>query len=232
MSIISLVPACNEADTLGAILEELHALDHLRVLVVDDGSTDGTGDVARRFSRTDVLSRRERLGYGQSLIDGFAWCLGHGAELVATLDADGQHRPSQLLRLREALTRGIDIVSGSRYLPDSAIEGEAPCDRRRINRAITAEINTATGWALTDAFCGFKLYRSSALAKLHLSEPGYGMPLELWARAFRSGLHVIEAPVDQIYVRGRSFGGALDDPEMRITYYRSIWARAMTTPTS
>ncbi len=85
-----------------------------------------------------------------------------------------------------------------------------------------------TGWGLTDAFCGFKAYRVAALDGIRLAEPGYAMPLELWARAYAAGLDVREMPVERIYHDAdRSFGEMLDDPERRFGYYMDVWKRTL-----
>jgi dolichol-phosphate mannosyltransferase len=98
-----------------------------------------------------------------------------------------------------------------------------------VNREVTAAINRVTGWGLTDAFCGFKAYRADALAGLRLREPGYAMPVELWARAWRAGLRVVERPVERIYLDpGRSFGVDLDDPAARLRHYLAVWNGALT----
>jgi dolichol-phosphate mannosyltransferase len=97
-----------------------------------------------------------------------------------------------------------------------------------VNHSVTAEINAVTGWDLTDAFCGFKGYHVSAISRLVLSEPGYAMPLELWAKAWKAGLSVVEIPVERIYCdHERSFGAHLDDPERRLRYYMDVWRTAL-----
>jgi dolichol-phosphate mannosyltransferase len=127
------------------------------------------------------------------------------------------------------LTDDVDIVSGSRYLPGSSAVGiVAPPERRALNLRITEQVNSVTGWALTDAFCGFKAYRVEALDCIKLTEAGYAMPLELWAKAWRCGLRVRELSVERIYCdHDRSFGEMLDDPETRYAYYQNVWNRAL-----
>ena len=117
----------------------------------------------------------------------------------------------------------------NRYLPGSESVGVvAPPQRQALNRRITQQINEATGWTLTDAFCGFKAYRVAALDCIRLSEGGYAMPLELWAKAWKCGLRVSELCVERIYCdHDRSFGTALDDPDVRYAYYQDVWNRAL-----
>jgi hypothetical protein len=120
-----------------------------------------------------------------------------------------------------------DIVSGSRYLKVFDGDSRPPESRRRINETITTEINARLGFSLTDAFCGFKDYTRRALSTLHVTELGYAMPLEVWVQASVAGLRVVELPVPLLYLDlARSFGGALDDAETRLAYYRGVLDRA------
>jgi dolichol-phosphate mannosyltransferase len=114
-------------------------------------------------------------------------------------------------------------VSGSRYLKHYAGDSEPPAARRRINEMITAELNSRLNLQLTDGFCGFKAYRVAILDRFDLTEPGYAMPLELWVQAAHAGLRIRELPVPLIYLdEKRSFGGALDDAEVRLAHYRKV----------
>jgi hypothetical protein len=121
-------------------------------------------------------------------------------------------------------------VSGSRYLERFAGDSEPPVERRRINERLTAEINTRLGLQLTDAFCGFKAYRVEALKTLPITDDGYAMPLELWVRAAQAGLRIRELAVPLIYLEEeRSFGGSLDNGDVRLKYYRQVLDRALAT---
>ena len=120
-----------------------------------------------------------------------------------------------------------DIVSGSRYLRIFPGDSHPPAARRRINAQITAEINARLGLSLTDAFCGFKAYTRRALGSLHVTETGYAMPLEVWVQAAAARLRIVELPVPLLYLDlARSFGGALDDADTRLAYYRCVLDRA------
>ena len=97
-----------------------------------------------------------------------------------------------------------------------------------INRRLTAEINNRLGFHLTDAFCGFKAYRTSALRQMRITDAGYAMPLQLWVEAAAAGLTVIEIPVPLIYLDlARSFGGSLDHAETRLAYYNQVLSNAI-----
>src|SRR4029077_16298292 len=118
-----------------------------------------------------------------------------------------------------------DIVSGSRYLRDFRQDTLAPQDRQHINHVITVELNTRFGLHLTDAFCGFKAYRREALERLHPTETGWGMPLQLWVQAARAGLRVKEVGVPRLYLDpNRAFGGVMDDAAERLAYYHRVIA--------
>jgi dolichol-phosphate mannosyltransferase len=174
-----------------------------------------------------VLRHPRNLGYGAALRTAFDFAIQRNYDLLVTIDCDGQHQPQLIPRFVDA-SRDADIVSGSRYLKRFPGDSQPPADRRRINRLITQELNDRLGLELTDAFCGFKAYRVSALSRLEITETGYAMPLELWVRAAHLGLRVIELPVPLIYLdESRSFGGALDDNQTRLTVYREVLLRAI-----
>src|SRR5207249_11029142 len=166
---------------------------------------------------------------GAALISALAFTLEQGFDILVTMDCDGQHEPARIPVLLEALD-DVDIVSGSRYLRDFRQDTLAPEDRRRINRQITAELNERFGLNLTDAFCGFKAYRAAALARLQITETGWGMPLQLWVQAARLGLRIKEVAVPRVYLDPkRAFGGMLNDAAERLAYYRRVIAAAEQT---
>jgi dolichol-phosphate mannosyltransferase len=197
------------------------------VLVVDDGSNDGTSELLA--SRRDVFCVRHETnrGYGAALKTAFDFAMQNGYDVLVTIDCDGQHEPQRIGQL-VAACRDADIVSGSRYLRNKEQAQRAPAERRQINVQITRELNERLGLTLTDAFCGFKAYRVPALAKLRISEPGYGMPIELWVQAAHHRLRIVELPVPLIYLEeARSFGGSLDDGRKRLEYYHRVMDRAI-----
>jgi dolichol-phosphate mannosyltransferase len=226
MRTLVLLPLYNEAPTVGRVLDQVSRYARgADVLVVDDGSTDGSADVLRARPAVGVLTHPQNEGYGQSLIDGFAYALGHGYEAVVTLDGDEQHEPHQIPQFLEALA-GADIVSGSRYLDPTAGGDPAPPDRRRLNEEITARVRAITGYPITDAFCGFKAYRAAALAALRLDEPSYGLPLQVWVQAAAHRLRVVELATARIYKNpARRFWGGLDDADVRRRYYLEVLDR-------
>lgn len=229
MSDCVLMPVYNEAATVDLVLEAVRRHFGGEIVVIDDGSDDGTPLVLATRGDVAVVRLDRNCGYGCALRIGFDVARELCFDKIVTMDCDGQHEPAHIPQFLAALEAGTaDIISGSRYLPESGSFGVPPADRREINARITAEVNRVTGYGLTDAFCGFKAYRAGSLAKLTLAEPGYAMPLELWAKAWRAGLAVSEIAVERIYCdRDRSFGAALDDPEARMGYYLDVWDRAL-----
>ncbi|MDZ4178960.1 MAG: glycosyltransferase family 2 protein [Coriobacteriia bacterium] len=221
-----LMPVYNEAETVCAVLDSVRIHFDGELFVVDDGSTDGTVSLLAGRDDVTVITHPQNLGYGRALAEGFAVARAREVNRLITMDCDGQHEPAHIPQFLRALTAtGADIVSGSRYLPESAKIGAAPDSRREINARVTAEVNRVTGWDITDAFCGFKAYRLAALDGMSLCEPGYALPLELWAKAYRKGLVVRELPVERIYFdHDRTFGHELDDPEKRYAYYMKVWS--------
>ncbi|WP_442509247.1 glycosyltransferase family 2 protein [Novipirellula sp. SH528] len=215
------IPVYNEVATVNEILDQVghYASD---VLVVDDGSSDGTAEVLSARVDVKVVRHAENQGYGAALRSAFAYTIDHGFDGVVTLDCDGQHQPQRIPRFIEAAA-AADIVSGSRYLKQYEGDDAPPPERMFINRRITGELNQRLGFNLTDAFCGFKAYRTSAIRQLRITDNGYAMPLQLWVEAAAAGLQVIEIPVPLIYLDlSRSFGGSLDHAETRLNYYNQV----------
>ena len=224
-SLIAL-PVFNEAKHIARVLDEVGRFG-TDILVVDDGSSDGSGDILRRRAGIRLVQHETNRGYGAALASAFQYAIDHDFDRIVTIDCDGQHEPQRIPRFLAAC-RSFDIVSGSRYLKRYPGDSAPPAERLWINQVITAEINRALGYCLTDSFCGFKAYRVDALKLLRLSEPGYAMPLQVWSQAAALGLRVIELPVPLIYLdEKRSFGGALDDGATRLAHYREILERSM-----
>lgn len=223
---LTALPVFNEVQYVDGVLDEV--LRHSpHVLVVDDGSSDGTAACLARRSDIRIVTHAENRGYGAALASAFDYATRHDYEVLVTIDCDGQHQP-RLIPDFVAASERADIVSGSRYLARFPGDSVPPVERRRINHLVTEEINSRLGLKLTDAFCGFKSYRTCALRKLHITEMGYAMPLELWAQAALAHLSIIELPVPLLYLDAkRSFGGALDDANTRLEYYQLVLNRSL-----
>jgi glycosyltransferase involved in cell wall biosynthesis len=226
---LTAIPIYNEATYIRGVLAEVRRYSP-EILVVNDGSTDDTPRILGQESGLRIVTHPQNRGYGAALSSAFAYTLQHNFDVLVTMDCDGQHEPSRIPVLLEAMC-GVDIVSGSRYLRDFRQDTPAPGDRRRINALITQEINDRYGLNITDSFCGFKAYRRSAIEKLRITETGWGMPLQLWVQAARLGLRVNEIGVPRLYLDpNRAFGGMLNDEEQRLAYYRRVLADAERDP--
>ncbi len=224
--VLTALPVYNEAAHVNPVLNEVmrYADD---VLVVDDGATDGTSDLLAARTDIRIVRHDKNRGYGAALKTAFDFAIASGYDVLVTIDCDGQHEPQRIGQLIAAC-RDADMVSGSRYLRNQEQAQRAPAERRQINIQITREINERLGLSLTDAFCGFKAYRVPALAKFTITEPGYGMPIEVWVQAVHHGLRIVELPVPLIYLEEeRSFGGSLDDGRKRLDYYHRVLDTAM-----
>ena len=219
--VLTALPVYNEFSHVNPVLDEVcrYADD---VLVVDDGSSDGTSALLDARSDIRVLRHERNLGYGAALKTAFDYAIESNYDVLVTIDCDGQHEPQRIGQL-VAACRDTDMVSGSRYLRNKEQAQNAPAERRQINTQLTRELNERLGLSLTDAFCGFKAYRVPELAKLTITEPGYGMPIEVWVQAAHHGLRIVELPVPLIYLdEVRSFGGSLDDGRKRLEYYHRV----------
>lgn len=217
------IPVYNEAEHLERVLAQMVRYSP-EILVVNDGSTDSSAEILDAHPFVEVHHHDTNEGYGQSLIDAFAIAAHRKFEWVVTLDADEQHDPASVAMFLDEARRGdADVLSGSRYLPQSRRESDVPEERRSINVLISQILKRTTPYDLTDAFCGFKAYRVEALAPLVLTETGYGMPLQFWVQAARHGLRVREVPIELVYVDlSRTFGGRMDDPRVRLRYYLDV----------
>ena len=218
---LAALPVYNEVGYVNPVLDEVLKYAH-EVLAIDDGSNDGTGELLDRRTDISVIHHGKNLGYGAALRTAFQHAIDEGYEIIVTLDCDGQHQPKRIPQFVSAC-ENMDIVSGSRYLKKYDGDSVPPAQRLQINQQITKTINDLFHWNLTDTFCGFKAYRTEAIARLDITVDGYAMPLELWTQAAMLGMRIVEVPVPLIYLdEKRSFGGALDDGSVRLAYYNQV----------
>lgn len=198
------VPTYNEAPNLAALAEALLALPvpGLGLLVVDDGSPDGTGDLADRLAASSaghvsVLHRHGERGLGLAYVDGFRRALADGAEAVVQMDADLSHSPSDVPRLLEKLT-ACDVVVGSRYVPGGRIDDRWGPGRAALSRSANTYARTVLGLKTFDATAGFKAWRRSALEAIDLESirsKGYLFQVEMTYVCERLGLAIGEVPI-------------------------------------
>ncbi|WP_422929500.1 glycosyltransferase family 2 protein [Singulisphaera sp. PoT] len=228
MRVLTAIPVHNEEAHLEPVLTEVlrFAGD---VLVIDDGSTDRTPELLKGFPNVQVIRHPQNRGYGAGLQSAFARTLEGGYDGLVTLDCDGQHEPSMIPEICSHLAEA-DVVSGSRYLKIFDPSQVPPEARRRINVEVTRWLVDCLGLNVTDAFCGFKAYRASAVEKFDITDFGYAMPLQVWVQMVQHGLSTVEVAVPLIYLdENRAFGGALDNAEYRLNHYRNVFQAALKT---
>ncbi|MPY85676.1 MAG: glycosyltransferase [Actinophytocola sp.] len=195
------IPTYNERDTLGGVIERLLVvLPALHVLVVDDASPDGTGeladDLAAADERVHVLHRAGKAGLGAAYVAGFRWGLARNYATIIEMDADGSHAPEDLPRLLAALAHA-DLVLGSRYVPGGRVVNW-PRRRELLSRGGNLYSRLALGVRIADITSGFRAYRASVLEKLPLDDiasQGYCFQIDLAWRTVRSGFTVSEVPI-------------------------------------
>jgi dolichol-phosphate mannosyltransferase len=196
------LPTYNEADNLEALAGEIlkQVPEPRRLLVVDDNSPDGTGDIADRMARENpdisVLHRDHKEGLGPAYIAGFRKALDGGADLIVTMDADFSHDPAHLPDLLGA-ARAADLVIGSRYVPGGGITEWGPV-RRFISRGGSAYARATLGVGVRDLTGGFKVIRREVLKTIDLDTiqaRGYAFQVETTYRAIRAGFRVVEVPI-------------------------------------
>jgi glycosyltransferase involved in cell wall biosynthesis len=218
---VIVIPTYDEAAALPSLLERLLALDPaFDVLVVDDGSPDGTGEIADAFSRRtpriSVLHRAGKLGLGTAYRDGFRLAIARGAEIVIEMDADHSHNPKFLPALLRALDEGADVAIGSRYVDGVRVENW-PFRRLLLSRFANFYVNRASGLptsVVTDATSGFRAYRTRVLEAIGLdavSSNGYFFQIEMAYRAWRLGFTVREVPItfEEHYLTSSKISGAI-----------------------
>jgi dolichol-phosphate mannosyltransferase len=221
--VVMVVPTYNEAENLAWVVGRLRvAQPSVDVLVVDDNSPDGTGDLADELAAADpavhVLHRTAKGGLGAAYLAGFAWALEAGYDVVGEMDADGSHQPEQLHRLLDALL-DADLVIGSRWIPGGSVVNW-PLRREALSRGGNLYVRLLLGISIRDATAGFRVFRRSALEKIDLSSvqsTGYVFQTDLVTRCLRAGLTVREVPIEFVErVRGDSkMSGAVATESLR-----------------
>jgi dolichol-phosphate mannosyltransferase len=209
--VVMVIPTYNEAANLTWIVERLRAaVPDVDVIVVDDGSPDGTGRIADGLAAADpqvsVVHRSEKAGLGAAYLHGFAVALEAGYDVVGEMDADGSHQPEQLPALLAALHHA-DLVIGSRWVPGGSIVNW-PRRREALSRGGNLYVQLLLGIGVRDATSGFRLFRRQTLEKIDLQSvesAGYVFQTDLAARVVRAGMTVREVPIEFVErVRGDS----------------------------
>ena len=197
-----IIPTYNERDNIARIIEQVLARDdRLDVLVVDDGSPDGTGaivdDIKARNPRVDVIHRAGKQGLGTAYIAGFKWALAREYAFVFEMDADFSHDPAHLPQFLEAV-EGADVVIGSRYRNGRVTVVNWPVGRLLLSFAANVYARVITGLQLFDSTAGFKCFRRRVLETVDLDavkSSGYAFQIEMNFRAWKKGFRIVEIPI-------------------------------------
>ena len=201
------LPTYNEAANLPVIVAALFSLplNGLRILVADDNSPDGTGDVASHLAerygeaRMSVVHRPGKQGLGRAYVDGMTRAIEAGAEFVVQMDSDLSHAPGYLPQLLGTLlATDADLVVGSRYVAGASLASEWPWPRRFLSRFANGYVRALLRLGIRDATAGFRLWRSSALQAIDLASVrsnGYSFQVEMGYRAVQHGLKIVEVPI-------------------------------------
>lgn len=203
--VLVIIPTYNEAENIEPIVTRLRtSVPDAHVLVADDNSPDGTGDIADRLHDADpehihVMHRKGKQGLGAAYLAGFHWGLDHGYNVLVEHDADGSHQPEQLPAILEAL-EDADMVKGSRYVKGGSVVNW-PASRLLISRGGSLWTRMCTGMNVKDITGGFNAFRASTLRAIDLDEiasAGYCFQLDLAWRVAKAGLKIVEVPIEFI----------------------------------
>ena len=202
MQVLVVIPTYNESENIDRVLRRVRgALPDATVLVVDDGSPDGTGDIAEKvgtgIGNIELLRRTEKSGLGSAYRAGFRWGLDRGFDVCVEMDADLSHDPDALPDLVAPLGKGFELVIGSRYVPGGSIPNWA-WHRRLLSRGGNVYASTLLGLGVTDSTSGFRAYSASVLNRIALDNiraEGYGFQIEMTYQAKRAGAPIVEVPI-------------------------------------
>ena len=200
--VLLVTPTYDERDNLEPfVTSTLDTLPHAHVLVVDDASPDGTGDLAdtlaARDPRVRVMHRSGKLGLGSAYLDAFRWALSEGYDRIFEMDTDLSHDPRYLPQMLDALDDGAGLVIGSRNVPGGGVEGWGP-GRHILSKGGSLYSRTLLGLPIRDLTSGYKGFRRETLEALDLGavqSEGYAFQIELTYRAIRRGFRVDEVPI-------------------------------------
>jgi dolichol-phosphate mannosyltransferase len=195
-------PTYNERDNLAAFVKGvIGAMPDAHLMIVDDASPDGTGDIADEIAKSDprvfVIHRAGKLGLGTAYVEAFRWGLDRGYERFFEMDADFSHDVRYLPDFVRALDEGADIVIGSRNVPGGGVEGWGP-GRHFISKGGSIYSRTILGLSVKDLTSGYKAFSRRALEAIDLSDVrsnGYSFQIEMTYRAIRKGMKVVEVPI-------------------------------------
>lgn len=199
-----IIPTYNEKENIEKIIRKVMSLDgHFHILIVDDGSPDGTADIVRSLQQEfteqlHIVCRTGKLGLGTAYIFGFKWALEKGYEFIFEMDADFSHNPDDLLRLYDACAnQGADLAVGSRYVSGGKLVNW-PLNRKLISKGGALYTKLITWMPVNDPTAGFICYRKAVLQKIPLDNVqfvGYAFQVEMKYRAWKLGFKIKEVPI-------------------------------------
>jgi dolichol-phosphate mannosyltransferase len=199
-----IIPTYNEKENIEKIIRKVMSLDgHFHILIVDDGSPDGTADIVRSLQQEfteqlNMVGRTGKLGLGTAYIFGFKWALEKGYEFIFEMDADFSHNPDDLLRLYDACAnQGADLAVGSRYVSGGKLVNW-PLNRKLISKGGALYTKLITWMPVNDPTAGFICYRKAVLQKIPLDNVqfvGYAFQVEMKYRAWKLGFKIKEVPI-------------------------------------
>jgi dolichol-phosphate mannosyltransferase len=198
-----LIPTYNEKENIEKIIRKVFSLAMpFHVLIIDDGSPDGTADIVKNLQKEFpenlfIEERKGKLGLGTAYIHGFNWALKHAYDFIFEMDADFSHNPKDLPRLREACLNGADVAIGSRYIKGVNVVNW-PMGRVLMSYFASVYVRMVTGIAIQDATAGFKCYRKIVLQTIQLNKikfVGYAFQIEMKFTAIKHGFNVVEIPI-------------------------------------
>jgi dolichol-phosphate mannosyltransferase len=199
--VLIVMPTYNERQNLEIVAGRIReAVPDADLLVVDDNSPDGTGDLADKLAEVDprvqVMHRREKAGLGRAYVAGFTWALEHGYDLIVEMDADGSHRPEDLQKLL-AVSAQADAVIGSRYVPGGTVVNW-PKSREFLSKGANLYNRIMLGVQVKDATGGFRVYRAATLRRIDLNgieSAGYCFQIDMTLRVLQAGMTITEVPI-------------------------------------
>ncbi len=201
MKAVVIIPTYNEHENVGAILECVLSLsDHFEVLIVDDGSPDGTAEIVRSFvdgGRVHLIERVGKLGLGTAYLEGMRWAINAGYDYIFEMDCDFSHNPADLSRLLTAAREGADVVIGSRYISGVNVVNW-PMGRLIISYYASIFVRLITRMPVRDATAGFVCWSRRVLEKMDLDNirmKGYGFQIEMKYTAWRLGFRIREISI-------------------------------------
>jgi dolichol-phosphate mannosyltransferase len=204
MSKLIIIPTYNEKENIEKIILKVFSLDiDFDILIVDDGSPDGTADIVKKIQKTysknlHIVERTGKLGLGTAYIYGFKWALKNNYDYIFEMDADFSHDPDDLIRLYKACHEDKgDIAIGSRYIKGVNIVNW-PMSRLLMSFFASKYVKIITGMPIQDSTAGFKCYKRSVLEKINLEKiqfVGYAFQIEMKFTAWKYGFNVVEVPV-------------------------------------